>query len=420
MRLTILTIGSRGDVQPYIALGRGLQSAGFQVRLATHAPFRDFVEGYGLDFFPLAGDPQGMLDSPDGRAWLDSDQNGFQFLKYFVKMAKPWLNQSFADSLEACQDADGIIYSMLGFTGYHIAEKLGVQPIRTYLQPFGRTRDFVSIGAKPEISPTGWSNYISHVVTEQALWQPFRTLVNQARREHLDLPPAPFWGPFGTMEHQQQPMILGYSPSVVPKPSDWPDWYHVAGYWFAPEPENWQPSAELVAFLAQEPKPLYIGFGSMSDRDPAKLTQMVVEALEQTDQRAILLSGWAKLHREELPDSVLVVDSVPHSWLFPQVTAVVHHGGAGTTAAGLRAGVPNILVPYFADQHFWGYRVADLGVGPTAVPRAKLTADLLAKAIREAVYNRSMQARAANLGEKIRAEDGVATAVATIQSILKT
>ncbi len=191
----------------------------------------------------------------------------------------------------------------------------------------------------------------------------------------------------------------------------------MTGYWFLDPEEAWTPPADLAEFLQAGAPPIFIGFGSMSPRDPAAMMQVILQALARTQQRGIILSGWGGLHAADLPDAVYMLDSIPFSWLFPRVAAVVHHGGAGTTAAGLRAGVPSIIVPFFADQPFWGQRVADLGVGSQPIPRKQFTADRLAQAIEIAVTDQAMQQRAADLGAAIRSEDGIARAVEVIDQL---
>jgi UDP:flavonoid glycosyltransferase YjiC (YdhE family) len=215
------------------------------------------------------------------------------------------------------------------------------------------------------------------------------------------------------------PVLYGYSSHVIPKPSDWGEDTHVTGYWFLDPVDEWTPPAALIEFLEAGPPPVFIGFGSMSSRKPEETTDLIVEAVGRARQRAIILSGWGGLQRSSVPDTVFMVDSVPYPWLFPRVSAVVHHGGAGTTSAGLRAGVPSMVIPFFGDQPFWGQRVAALGVGPEPVPRKKLSVERLAQAIEEAVTDERMGRRAAELGAKIRAEDGIGRAVAVVGEMEK-
>lgn len=420
MHITLLTIGSRGDVQPFVALAAGLQAAGFEVRLATHDRFAPLAAEYGLEFAPIHTDPQKMLHSDAGRAWLDSDRNPIGLIWNMIRLGKPIFEQLIQDAEVACMGTDLIIYSLFGNAAYSIGQKMGVPTILANLQPmFGPTAAFPAPGSPtwPSKIPVlgKWYNKLSYRIVEQVFWQPFRPLVNRWREEQLGLPKLPFMGPYKQLYDTQASSLYAYSPAVIPRPVEWPDWYHVTGYWFLDESDGWTPPADLRAFLEAGPPPVYIGFGSMTDKNPSELTEMLVEALTQTGQRGILHRGWAGLSTTELPDTIFVVDEIPHAWLFPQMMAVVHHGGAGTTAAGLRAGVPSLVVPYFADQHFWGERVADLGVGPTPLPRRSLTAAKLTAAIQTAVSNQPMRDKAAALGVQIRQEDGVARAIELIR-----
>jgi UDP:flavonoid glycosyltransferase YjiC (YdhE family) len=219
--------------------------------------------------------------------------------------------------------------------------------------------------------------------------------------------------------HDRIPTLYGVSPVVFPRPADWPAWVHLTGYWFLDQPVDWQPPAELLDFLDRGQAPVYIGFGSMSGRDPAATTETVVAALAAAGQRGVLLTGWGGLDRAAMETAaklhgvdVLAVESVPHDWLFPRMAAVFHHGGAGTTAAGLRAGVPSAAVPFFGDQPYWGAILADLGVGPAPIAQNELSVPRLAAAITRATGELALRARAAEIGQRIRAEDGVGTAVA--------
>ena len=204
---------------------------------------------------------------------------------------------------------------------------------------------------------------------------------------------------------------------MIPHPPDWADNINVTGYWFLEPDENWIPPQPLVDFLQAGPAPVYIGFGSMSHSKPEETTRFVLDALAATQQRGILLAGWGGMHTEDLPDTVFTVDAVPFSWFFPRMSAVVHHGGAGTTAAGLRAGMPSIVIPFFGDQPFWGRRVAQLGVGPSPIPLRKLNVDLLSQAIETALGDTAMRQRAAELGATIQAEDGIGNAISILEKI---
>ncbi|MHB9132707.1 MAG: glycosyltransferase [Armatimonadota bacterium] len=419
MRITVITAGSRGDVQPYIALSHGLHQAGHAVRLATHDEFAPLVEGRGLELFPMGGNPRDLLETRAAEIMLGAGGNPLRFVTQFSRLVVPFLQEFMAESIRASDGAEVILFSGTGLlVGYHIAEKLGVPFVMAPLQPALPTRAFPS-SFFPEypawLPGRGAYNWLSHVALAQLFWQFFGKHSNALRAE-MGLP---------RIAHREAirragryPVLFGVSPSVVPPPADWPANAHLTGYWFLDRSPLWQPPAALADFLAAGPKPVYIGFGSMKNSDPEATTGLVLRALERTGQRGILFTGWGGMRREDLPEYAFAIDSTPHDWLLPQMSAALTHGGAGTTAAILRAGIPCIVTPFFADQPYWARTVYQLGVGPQPIPRKQLTAERLAAAIDQAVNDQEMRARAAALGERIRAEDGVGEAVRLIEGCL--
>jgi sterol 3beta-glucosyltransferase len=419
MHITVVALGSRGDVQPCVALGVGLRQAGYEVRIATYGVFADFVGHYGLEFAPVAGDPRQAMEGQAGQQWLESGKSLVKFVRRMRGLSTfESLNQGLNDTVEACRGTDAILYTVLGAAGYHVAESMNVPAIYLLLQPFSRSREIPSIFA-PILPLGGVYNRWTYVVAEQLFWQMVRVPVNHWRRETLKLKPIPFGGPFDMLYQKQAPFIYGFSRYVVPQPHDWPDWHHITGYWFLNGAEKWSPPPELLRFLSGGPKPIYIGFGSMSGHLARHLADLAIEAVTMSKQRAVLLGGWAAVHDLDLPDSIYMMESAPHVWLLPRMAAVVHHGGAGTTAAGLRAGVPSVIIPFFGDQPYWGRRIDAFGAGPKPILRSDLTARRLADAIIQAVTDQSMQSRSATLGEKIRGEDGVARAVEIISRYVR-
>ncbi len=420
MHIAIIALGTRGDVQPYIALGKGLEKAGNVVRLVTHENFEVLVNSYGLEFWPLKGNVQDILQSKEMREILEQGN----FLTITLQMAKlggqhvaiDWAKKGLA----ACQGMDMVLAGIGGlYLGLSLAEKLGLPFLQAYVVPFTPTKAFPGVLIPKSLSGLGSSfNRFSHHLTRQIMWQMLQSDDRIARQQVLGLPAASFWGPYNAARFHQYPILYGFSPSVIPKPSDWDKNIHVTGYWFLDPASDWNPPSALMEFLQGGPPPVYIGFGSMSSQNPAETTDLCLQALARTQQRAIMLSGWGGLDKVNLPDTVFMADSIPHSWLFPRVGAVVHHGGAGTTGVGLRAGIPSIVIPFSGDKVFWGQRVAELGVGPEPIPRKKLTVERLAQAIQKALTDQTMRQRAANLGSKIQAEDGIASAVAIIQDMV--
>ena len=418
MRVTINAFGTRGDVQPFIALGKGLQAAGHQVRVTTHRIFEGFVRHHGLDFAPMEGDPKEVLLA---QAIADLGINPVRVNRWLAENFRPVMQNVFRATLEAAQGADVLLNSALSFAGWHVAEKLDIPAIAAYLQPVTPTRAFQGMSSPlpPAWLPfKGVYNLLSTKLSNQSFFAMTRPLTNACRAEVLGLPPlgaAYYWG----IDWATAPVTIlyGYSPSVIPRPPDWGEDQHITGYWFLEEAQSYEPTVELANFLDTGPPPVYVGFGSMIDHEREKTTRIIVEALKRSRQRAILLGGWSDLGALELPDSILRIDNVPHDWLFPRMAAVVHHGGAGTTAAGLRAGVPAVIVPFTADQPFWAWRVHELGVGPKWILRKKLSAEKLAAAIDQAVHDQAMAQRARELGKKIRAEDGLGNAVRLVEKL---
>ena len=416
MQIAIIAGGSRGDVQPYVALGKGLKEAGHTVRVLAPQDYQDLITAYGLEFFDMGGGVKTMAQSQIQD--IVEQGNILKILAVTGKGAQQLALQSAINGLVACQGSDLILAGFAGLSnGLALAEKLSVPFLQAHLMPFTPTSEFPSVLTPqlPQTRLTRWANGLSHRFAQQMMWQMLRSADNKARTQVLKMTPAPFWGPFASLQRESQPIIYGYSPQVISPPADWPDYIHVTGYWFLEPPAGWEPPSDLVNFLQAGASPVYIGFGSMLSRKPEETADLVLKALARTGQRAVLSSGWGGLKKDNLPETVFMVDSIPHSWLFPKMAAVVHHGGAGTTGAGLCAGIPSIIIPFFGDQPFWGQRVYALGIGPQPIPRRHLTVNNLAEAIQCAVTDRTMQKNAANLGERIRAENGIAQAVAVIE-----
>jgi len=415
VKITILTAGTRGDVQPYVAIGIGLQYKGHKVTIATHRSFKPLLDKYGLGFFLIEGDPRQILMGETGQKLLNTEKNPIAMMRHTIAAAEPVLHQVFDGYWDACQDADIILFHLLAaLPAASITEKLKIPSFPLYLQHVHPTRCYPSAAATPLPVKiplvTGLYNRVTYKLEDWAFWYFIRPVVNHWRERVLGLPPLKA-SPFSSNAWQRRPFLYGFSPRVIPKAPDWGENIHITGYWFLSMEENWSPPEELVDFLQSGPPPVYVGFGSMVRRDAEEVTEIVLKALETTKRRGVLAAGWGGISNSDLPDEVIKIDFAPHDWLFPKMAAVVHHGGAGTTAAGLRAGVPSVIVPFFGDQLFWGWRVMELGVGPSPISRKKLTAELLARAIEFAANDNGAIKRAEKLGEALRVERGVETAV---------
>lgn len=414
--ITMITLGSRGDVQPYVALGKGLKQAGYSVTLLASDDFERLITEAGLTFVSAGESTEKILQSEE---WRKRTERG-NFLVIQAQMRQeivsraPYLASQLAQACHSAHVIIGGIGLMAG--GLSVAEKLGVPVIDAHVFPATPTRYFPS-PLTPHLPFGRWLNRFSHIVSREILWQSVR-LLDVATRQHLGLSPSPFWSPYKSLQHQKAFTVYGYSRHVLPKPPDWNENTHVVGYWTLTEADTWQPPEALVNFLQSGKPPVYVGFGSMVNQNPEATARLVIDALQRTGQRGIIASGWGGLSAKDYPDTIYQIGSVPHAWLFPQLSAVVHHGGAGTTSAGLRAGVPSVIVPFMGDQPFWGARIQALGVGTKPIPRRDLTADTLVQAIQQAVSDAQIKERARVLGEKIRAETGIESTIALIEKAL--
>jgi sterol 3beta-glucosyltransferase len=427
MNVFIATIGTRGDVQPYIALGEGLRRAGHAVTVCTSTRYASLVTERGLGYGRLSDELVALVETPEGRdaiAAAGGALHGLRALLDLIRQSFEIQRNLFRDGWTAAQEADPdiIVYHPKMSIALPYAERLGVPAVMAPLFPvFLPTRAYPQPGF-PALQLgdrlTGIYNRATHHLVHAVVSAAGRWLLGSWRKTH-GLPPQP-WGT--SIVHREDgtrvPFLNGWSPHVAPDPPDWPSsGVQTTGYWFLDRREDWTPPPALTAFLEAGPPPVYVGFGSMAGRDPERKTRIVLDALQRAGHRGVLASGWGGLEASNLPASVHLLDHVPHDWLFPRVAAVVHHGGAGTTAAGLRAGRPTVICPFFGDQPFWGRRVHEAGAGPAPLPQKKLTAGQLAAALREATDSSKTRQRAAALGKKIQREDGTANAVAFIEQM---
>jgi sterol 3beta-glucosyltransferase len=415
MRITILALGSRGDVQPFIPLGKALRDAGNQVRIATFEAFAPMIREAGLAFSPIQGDAQGLLKTAVEGDLLTQRMNPVQTMRA-LRHSYGSLTKSLPGDLTALYDSDLVLNQLPAYLfGGDLAEYLGIPWAVVSVIPLIRTRSRPLIGFPSAFSFLPGYNLMTYRLGEQLGWQLFRQTVNRLRTQVWNLPVLPFTGSFEAIYRKQIPFICGFSEHVVPRPSDWGTQVHLTGWWYPNDP-LWEPPADLQRFIESGSPPVFIGFGSMPVSDPALTTSLIIEAARLSGQRAILHAGWAGLGGT-LPPEVYPITYAPYEWLFPQMVAVVHHGGSGTTGWGFRSGVPSIVVPFGFDQFYWAVRAVELGVGPQPVPYRQLSAQRLAAAIDTAVTDPQIRRNAADLGQKLREENGVLRAVEIIQKL---
>jgi sterol 3beta-glucosyltransferase len=410
-KILINTFGTRGDIQPFIALGKGLKTAGFEVAVCTSEGYKAFVEEHGLHYVYMDNELLRL-----SQAALGESSGLLSIIRQMVSAIRRSMDDEWKAALTFQPDL--IVYHPKCLGSYHVAERLHIPAIMSLPLPFYTpTREF-PVPFMSGIQLGGWFNHFSYRLMGLSSGM-YGGTINDFRRKTLGMSPiGRFADALLRSDGKPVPVLYPYSPSLLPVPKDFPAHVHVTGYWFLDQTTTWQPAPELVRFLEAGTPPIYIGFGSIGARNAEKRTRIVLEALENSGQRGLLVSGWGGLKASSLPQNVLMAESLPHDWLFPQVAAVVHHGGAGTTAAGLRAGKPSVICPFMADQPFWGKLIYQQGVGPEPIPQSKLNADRLADAVHTAVNDQEMQHRAAEMGEKIRGEDGVARAVEIIGEVV--
>ncbi|KAI8391677.1 uncharacterized protein BYT42DRAFT_610878 [Radiomyces spectabilis] len=419
--ITCLTAGSRGDVQPYVALCKELQKDGHHCRIASHEEYKEWVESHGIEFRSIGGDPAELM-----KLCIDNGFLSMSFIRDGVKFFYDWLDTLLETAWAACQGTDVLIESPSALVGIHMAEKLEIPYFRSMPFPWSRTTRFPHPFAMQTYPGGRVYNDMTYVMIDMALWTGISKYVNRFRKNVLHLPATTL----EKLELWKVPHIYSFSPTVVVPPKDWPDYIHCTGYWFLEQSEHtWEPEPELEAFLsADDDRPIiYIGFGSIIVPDPEEVSRTIVDAVQQANVRAIICKGWSsRLSKkpetkdpnvesskilEGHSDQILNLNSVPHDWLFPRIRGVVHHGGAGTTAAGLKAGLPTIIKPFFGDQRFWGQRIEELGVG---VCMPKLSVDKLTDALVTITENKTMIMKAKSVGETLAKENGLKTAVECI------
>ena len=378
--------------------------------LAAPSRFKELVEGYGIRFIPLAGEPEDL-----SRRLNDAGYNFFKLIRELMNHAVEIGADVLRQTEEACAGTDLIIHTFSHAVGAHtLAREMNVSDIHIQTFPmFMPTGDYPNI-ALPDLK-LPLLNRFTHTVSQRFTWWTSKIGYEQVRRR-AGLPKRKLYFPFDEDPlRPPTPILCAWSPSILPPSNDWKPNVHVTGYYFFNLNTNYQPTSELQDFLNSGDAPICVSFGSMVNRDAEKIDRTVREALKNSRQRGIVLSGWGGVKHSSSKD-LLYLDAVPHDWLLSQCRMIVHHGGAGTTSAGLRAGIPQVIVPFIADQPFWARRVHAIGVGTRPILVKNLSVENLTQALFEAESN-VIRERAQEIGRKIRSEDGVGEAIKLIESI---
>jgi len=416
VRISIFTIGTQGDARPFAALGHRFRASGHDVIIVTDDRHRALVEHAGVEHVAVEADFAELM------AHAQASMDGGNQLKVGRAVARAmtdWAPRWAEQAMEATQNADLVLGSGCGTVlGGSVAEKRGLPFVQAQFMPLTPSRYIPPLWPAPRRTLPGTANLALSHALRVAMW---RTMAGpaQAIRKELELPLFPWRGPWYGVAHRvrRSPILYAFSRHLQAQPPDWPDEdAAVVGFWSLDQAEEWTPPAALRDFLSAGAPPIYVGFGSMLTGDTASLTQLVLEAVRKSGHRAIIATGWGALQPAEMApdDDLLFIDHAPHDWLFSRVSLAVHHGGAGTTAAAARAGLPQVVVPFVADQFFWAWRLRTIGLNPALLDRRTMTAANLAKAISRADDERT-RAAAQQLGMLMREEDGLANAIEALE-----
>ncbi|MBX3229401.1 MAG: glycosyltransferase family 1 protein [Labilithrix sp.] len=414
MKIAIVTCGTRGDVQPYVALARALMDRGHRVTLSTHAEYGAFIRAHGVEPGPpLRDNFRALLESDLGRRWLESAGSPREYARHGRELLVPLQARWCEDADAAVEGADAVLFYVLAPGALHAADRRGLPAVVLAPWPMVPSREIAPVGA---VWLDRFPGFVKRAAGHEVLslaFGPFNEVHNDYRRR-VGVAPFRERNVVSAVLARRIPGVHLFSESVLARPADWPAPYEIAGFPFLP-PAPFTPPDALADFLAAGPPPVYVGFGSMTGFAPEELSVIVTKAARLAGVRVVLARGWAGLTSSD--ERVHVVDETPHDWLFPRVAAVVHHGGVGTFHEALRAGRPNVIMTFFGDQPFWALLNRKLGTGPRALARSRVTAERLAAAIRAAL-GPDHRARAEALGARLRAEPGAARAAERIERIV--
>lgn len=417
MNITILSFGSRGDLQPFVALAHALIDEKHDVTIAGAHEYRAFIERQGLTFTSIGVTISDLIKKSINRQYGPKKKKLPIYTKKEIQEITEeyytWLDNSY----KACAGSDLIIFSGLSLSySKHIADALKVPIIRAHLSPMVQSNYYTCPGF-PDIPLGKAYNRFTFKAMEHIIWGASGKGVNKWRKEY-NLSPITAKEYFDYMHKAQIPTICAFSPSIFPKPKDWGQHIEITGYWFHDEERIWKPRQDLLNFLDAGEKPVYIGFGSMHSGKNDSTREMILEALRQTKSRAILAGGWDDYEEVKKTKDYFVINEAPHNWLFPKMKAVVHHGGAGTTAAGLRAGTPAVIVPLIADQPFWSKKANNLGAAVKPLPFGKLNVKRLSKRLQEISASARILETTTDISKKIQEENGIQNALNFIKQVI--
>ncbi len=415
MKVTILTVGTYGDVAPCVALGSQLKKEGHEVVIATHEKMKSLCERFSLKFSQIRGDLS--VETPPEQSKELFEAKGWKRVSSFFKLMRLFyrvLDVQLQDCYEAAKGADLIIYHKAAFAGPHLAEHFKIPAVQMLLQPELPTWQHASCLVSMPKWMGQYGNYLGHLISQQFLWQIFRGKINQWRHEVLQLPKSPFWKP---TTYQKIYDLVTFSPSLMDRPKDWGPDVKMVGFCRLKETDQWTPPKELVQFIESGVSPIYLGFGSLSESFSPHVIQEIIKVLDEKGIKTIVPANLPGLQDLKLPSHIFPIGYVPHDWLFPKVAAVIHHGGVGTLSAGLYAGKPTWIIPCIVDQFFFGEKTAkDWRVGPQPIAKVDFNREKFAVGLDQLLQNLQVyQEKATQYKHLLEKEDGVRAASTWIQ-----
>ncbi len=418
--ITVMNVGSRDDVHPFIALGEGLQRAGHKVTVATHSGYEAKVRERGMDFRPIFS-PQstGLADLLCSLEVKAAGRNPIKRIAAALQLTEKYHRRLRSDIVRACDGAEALVLSPPAQTAFHIAEQRQIPAIIGNVQPAYRTSEF------PHFLMPNWLrfgrsfNHLSYVALEQAMYQTYRRGTNSWRTRKLGLDPLPMAGPQALVEKYKPLMLFGHSAALIPRPSDWPEHCYVTGYWWLDTEAYFDPSADLMRFIGAGDPPVLICLGDHAKKQTNRILREITDAVRKSERRSIVITNDDRVELGQLQGDIFMTDFISFDWILPRISAFVHYAGAETTFLGLRSGIPTVAVPFHFDQRLWAESVRRQGASPTPLRPKRLTADKLVKALDHAINDPSLVRRREEIKDAIAKEDGVRDAVALIEKRLE-
>jgi sterol 3beta-glucosyltransferase len=426
MRVLIYTYGSRGDVQPFLALARALQIRGHEATLVAPALFEPLAATYGVGFAPRDDTFLRLyLDDPFMRKMITTGGSLSRVDREAARLARRRRSKAFEQSLPsnlrdiwtaARSGADLIVQAYDRIEqSHHIAEKLGVPVVIATLHPnLAPTWKYPSALVEIGTQLPRLVNRLSYLPLGYQLQA--RGIINKRRTEQLQLGSRRWRNSLRRPDGGCVPILHGFSPQVITPAPDWPTYTFTTGFWFLPVPDNWKPPERLIRFLHDGEPPIFIGLGGIRPDNPHLTEAILIEAAREAKVRMVIRSGRRSINVPSSPD-VFFIDDVPDIWLFPHLRAVVHSGGVGVAHTALVAGVPQVICPQHNEQYFWGRRMHEIGVSPAPTWLSRLNSEIMAASIRYAVTDKATGQAARRIASGLRCETGTFAAVEILERI---